>query len=421
LGDGSAASRLRLSSARRRIDAFIEQIDVLAASSFPHDDGKQALAAIRTHCQELRGRLDVHAGVRDDVIDRLCLSLLDDVANFTEILGFILRSTNVRNPFELHFIVKKLIAKALGEEVNLLISSEWAYEPFTYPMNIDQLPEFILIGTPAPESSNPLLIPLAGHEVGHSAWRMYECTLKYSSLANDQVALELQANETAAKDLQETAPLKALDRDRVINHCAADVMRQLEEIYCDLFGLYLFGHSFIAAFDYLLGPGFYDRVLEYPTDWRRIQILVEAADILEIEYDRAMTDHWTAALPRRADRAAAQIVDAATSALVPLIRDDLFKQLQACGITTLRQDVINQVKASFDRSEPYPERVELGEIISAGWLRLRELDEAEIEREEGEDDEDIEKKRSKSYKVLADLVLKTVEVAEYHDRVGDHA
>jgi hypothetical protein len=414
LGEGNAASRLRLSSARRRIDTFIEQIDVLAASSFPHDDGKRALAAIRAHCNELKRDLDVPDGVREDVVDRLCLTLLDKVANFTDILGFILRSTNVRNPFELHFIVKKLITKALSEEVNLLISSEWAYVPFTYPMSVDQLPGFILIGTPAPESSNPLLIPLAGHEVGHSAWRVFECTPEYSSLASDHVASELKANEQAAKDLLENAPLGELDRDRVINQCAADVMDQLEEIFCDMFGLYLFGHGFIAAFDYLLAPGGHDRDLGYPSDQQRMEILVEAANILFIEFDPAMADRWTNTLPRRADRAAAKIIDAATMALVPRVRDDLFEQFRRRGIEAPSQSVINEVRASFERGEPFPDRVELGEIISAGWLRLRELDDVVIS---DDDEEKKSAKRLKSYKVLADLVLKTVEVAEYHDRV----
>lgn len=418
MGEGSAASRLRLSSARRRIDAFIEQIDILAASSFPHDDGEQAIAAIRSHCKELQDDLELPSGVRDDVIDQLCLTLLDKVANFTEILGFILRSTNVRNPFELHYIVKKLVIQALGEDVSLLISSEWDYVPFTYPMNADQLPGSILIGTPAPESSNPLLISLAGHEVGHSAWRVYACSPKYAEAATTAVRRELKRNQKASLALLGKAPLGALDQERVINQCAGHVMQQLEEVFCDLFGLFLFGHAFVAAFDYLLGPGGYDRDLGYPSDRQRMAILAEAAAGLELKLDPAMVEHWTVTLPRRADRAEAEIVEAVTASIIPEMRTELFKKLALLGLNPPKDAVIEKVLASFGRGEPYSERVELGEIVSAGWRRLRELD---IMESPGADEEGRHRNRVKNYRVLADLVLKTVEVAEYHDRIAGHA
>lgn len=418
MDEDSVASRLRLSSARRRIDAFIEQIDILAASSFPHDDGKQALAAIRSNCKELQVDLDLPPGTRADVIDQLCLALLDKVANFTEILGFILRSTNVRNPFELHYIVKNLVIKALGEDVSLLISSEWAYVPFTYPMNADQLPGSILIGTPAPEASNPLLIPLAGHEVGHSAWRLYACSPKYAEAVTDAVKAELERNAKARLILLEAEPLGALGQERVINQCAGHVMQQLEEVFCDLFRLFLFGHAFIAAFDYLLGPGGYDRDLDYPSDKQRMATLADAAIGLQIKLDPAMIEHWTAAPPRRVDRAECEIIDAVMQSMIPTLKRELFDKLGTLGLLTPREEVIQNVRASFERGEPHPERVELGEIVSAGWLRIRELDIASCP---GEDDEEQQRNRVKSYKVLADLILKTVEVAEYHDRIASHA
>jgi hypothetical protein len=70
LEDLEEASRLRLSSARRRIHAFLEQIDLLATSSFPHDDGKAALQSIRLKCLELRGRLNVPASARPELVDQ---------------------------------------------------------------------------------------------------------------------------------------------------------------------------------------------------------------------------------------------------------------------------------------------------------------------------------------------------------------
>lgn len=418
MAEDSAASRLRLSSARRRIDAFIEQIDVLAASSFPHDDGKEALAAIRKHCTRLRADAELPSGVREELVDRQCLMLLDKVGNFTEILGFILRSTNVRNPFELHYVVKKLVRQALGEEVSLLISSEWAYVPFTYPMSVDQLPEAILIGTPAPESGNPLLIPLAGHEVGHSAWRVYACTPLYENTASEMVKIQLEESPNARRKLLDAAPLGELEEDRVINECADHVMKQLEEVFCDLFGLYLFGHAFVAAFDYLMGPGGHDRHLDYPSDGQRMSIMAKAAEILEIALDQTMLERWTSASPRHHDRSTAEIVDAVVLKMIPKVQADLFLNLKGRGLKVPNSTNVERVREAFARGEPCPERIELGEIISAGWLRLLELDDIEFDHE---DEENNRLKRDKSYKVLADLVLKTVEVAEYQDRTTSNA
>lgn len=420
MGDANAASRLRLSSARRRIDAFIEQIDVLAASSFPHDDGKKALAAIRSHFVELRQSLQLPEGVRQDVVEQLCITLLEEVASYTEILGIILRSTNIRNPFELHFVVKKLIARALGQELSLLISSEWSYVPFTYPMNIDQLPGFIMIGTPATEAGNPLLIPLAGHEIGHSAWRVFACAPRYADTVTARVAAELESNRKARDQLISNSPMGELDLARVTDQCAKHVMNQLEEVFCDLFGLYLFGSSYVAAFDYLLGPGGADRDLDYPSDSQRIAFIVDAARDLHIRLDETMTGHWTAAKARYNERAAGEIIDAVTMAMVPQIKADLFGELARRDLTLPRERVIEQVLAAFMRGEPYHERVELGEIVSAGWMRLRELDDIP-----GTDPDAggsaAEDQRMKACKALADLVLKTVEVAEYYDRVDANA
>lgn len=419
----SEASRLRLSSARRRIDAFIEQIDVLAASSFPHQDGEKALAAIRKHCKDLQSDLDVPPGVRADVVNQLCLTLLDKVDNLSAILGFILRSTNVRNPFELHYAVKGLIVRALGEkpqgeEVSLLISSEWSYVPFTYPMNVDQLPGSILIGTPAPESGNPLLIPLAGHEIGHSAWRVYAFRPRFTKDVGDAVEQEFGQNAKARKALQDADPLGALGQARLIDQCTEHVMQQLEEVFCDLFGLYLFGSAFVAAFDYLLGPGGHHRSLGYPSDQQRMKTLVAAAAELGIELEAAMIDDWSIASSNKSDEAAAEIVDAVMDRLIPQLRSNLFDELRKRGVTPPKQTVINKVREAFERGEPYPNRVELGETVSAGWLRLRELDVAPCR---GESEEDRHRERISSYKVLADLVLKTVEIAEYYDRIDGHA
>jgi hypothetical protein len=88
--------------------------------------------------------------------------------------GFLVRSTNVRNAFELYRPLLRLARDLLEPTVTpdqrrtrLVLSSEWEYSPLSYS-ELPDLPGVVLIGLPAPESSNPLLVPLAGHELGHS-------------------------------------------------------------------------------------------------------------------------------------------------------------------------------------------------------------------------------------------------------------
>ena len=53
------------------------------------------------------------------------------------------------------------------------------------------MPGFVLIGLPAQESSNPLLMPLAGHEMGHIVWDAENYSKQLSDLLLDQVVNEI--------------------------------------------------------------------------------------------------------------------------------------------------------------------------------------------------------------------------------------
>jgi hypothetical protein len=86
-------------------------------------------------------------------------------------LGLLLRSSNLRNAFEIYFPIKILSTELLEHNTCVVLSSEWEFSPFIYPVALDELPEFVFIGIPASECHNPLILPLAGHELGHVVWR----------------------------------------------------------------------------------------------------------------------------------------------------------------------------------------------------------------------------------------------------------
>lgn len=399
----SAASQLRLSSAKRRIASFIEQIDVLAESSFPHDDGKNVLKTIRAQFLDLVRLVDLPPTATDDLADRICVHVSEVISEYTEILGLVLRSTNVRNAFELHYVLKGLVERVLGQSTDMLISSEWAFVPFTYPVGIDLLPDVVLIGSPAPESENALIVPLAGHEIGHSAWRITNTEDVFAGRLIVAVDAAIAAKGGAGSGQEDDLVMRSsagVLRDR----CADFALHQIEEVYCDLIGLYLFGPSYLYAFDYLLGPGGPDRSLEYPSDAQRMEVLAQAADELGIDVDPAVRERWTRATCSADHRRLASIVDDAVATVVDDLKAHVLAYMRGLSFEPPAADGIDRVHAAFAVRQPYAERATLGEIISAGWKYLRAHgDLAETDQRD-------------SFKVLCDLIWKTIEVTEYLEK-----
>lgn len=399
----SAASQLRLSSARRRIDAFIEQIDTLRESSFPHDDGKRVLLAIRGKFVVIKQMLDLPPTASDAMADRVSFHISEVISEYTEILGLILRSTNVRNAFELHYVLKQMVEKVLGRPTDLLISSEWNFVPFTYPIGIELLPDVVLIGSPAPESENPLIVPLAGHELGHSAWRVTDAADGLADRLNAAVDVALEKHKrqletSLADDDLVSRSSEAVLRDR----CAAHALSQLEEIYCDIVGLYLFGPSYLYAFDYLLAPGGSDRSLDYPSDGKRMEILAATADKLGLPVDPAVRSQWAPTSVVIDQRRLTHVVDDVVAALLDTLIEHVEAFMAERGIIPPGEVAIQAILGAFNQRQPHSSQATLGEIISAGWKFLRAQDGLADQRD--------------TYKVLCDLIWKTVEVTEYLEK-----
>ena len=116
-----------------------------------------------------------------------CQRTLDELTRFLPVLGFVLRSTNVRTAFEIHGPLLRLTREFLGADTRLLVSSEWEYSPYTYSP-LPDFADFVLIGFPASESANPLVVPLAGHELGHSLWSSKRLQTDVSSAVTTSIA-----------------------------------------------------------------------------------------------------------------------------------------------------------------------------------------------------------------------------------------
>ena len=243
---------------RSQVDAFIAEIERIEGSEFPYAHSKDCVEETKKLFLANREALaEITPGSTRDSVELVCNAALSHIRQNLDLLGFLLRSTNVRNAFEAYGPLLRMAASALGPGTRLVISSEWTFSPFTY-VGVPHLPNTVLVGMPATESSNPLLLPLAGHEFGHSAWDIFGLVDDIPQRLEVAITNDIDTNwsslskffaETKKEDVATDLLARAF---WIVAWSWAN--RQCEEYFCDIFGLRLFGESFLHAFAYLLAP-----------------------------------------------------------------------------------------------------------------------------------------------------------------------
>jgi len=154
--------------AKQRYEAAIKEIEQLEQSEFPYAHIRDVLLDLKKLFQDQRNELNKLTPKSTPLIAKnACSQSLTYLFDYSPVLGFILNATNVRNSFEIYAPLLRLARCLLGSDTKLLLSSEWEYSPFVY-LPTNELPKCVIIGVPAFESTNPLLISLAGHELGHN-------------------------------------------------------------------------------------------------------------------------------------------------------------------------------------------------------------------------------------------------------------
>jgi hypothetical protein len=395
-------AKLRLASARRRIRALLSEIGTLEGSDFPHPDAESALQDIKRH---FLAHLDNIAEADDfslRTIQAICLNVAMQAELYLPVLGFILRSTNVRNAFELYDPLKHVVERTIGQDAKLIISSEWDFVPFTYPLSLDVLPKYVLVGGPATESANPLLVPLAGHEIGHSAWKHHELASTLEKPLTDAINKILAEHPTEAAELEEDFGPDYIGEIRDI------AFKQLEEVYCDIFGLFLFGESYAFAYEYYMFPGGEVRSLSYPPDEDRISYIAEASKWAGIALSKDVFVGWKRS-PDDPDGDANMdfVVDRALRTTVPGIFEHVQNLLMSVGVPRTDEAATRAIAESFGMHIPHKGGGNLADVITAGWRSLR-----------GKGGLSADDGAVAELSVLKEVMLKTIEVQEYNLRVG---
>lgn len=407
-----------LSYAIDRLQAFLEELRHVSESEFPYTDSKDALTLLQQRFEDRLTRLKAFdAKSNPDVVRNECALALQVLFVYLPLLGFILRSTNVRNAFEVFGPLLRLSRQFLdaptggGRPTQLLLSSEWDYSPLSYP-EIPELPGFVLIGLPASESSNPLLIPLAGHELGHAKWVKTTLEAQTTARAFDTAAQVVTRRWTdfvrflgvssAAKPADLTTDLYLLE---MWQSAVGWAVRQAEETFCDCVGVGIYGRSYLEAFAYLLSPGhLLGRSLLYPSMNARVANALQAARTYSVDtpanYATLFDDEQLPSLSA-ADQFRLEVADETLRALVPEIIKEAGDRLTQANITLPAVAEVTRIVDRYRVVVPAETAASLSAIVNAAW---RVTNDDTFWR----DIPQISDKRS----TLKELVLKNIEIFE---------
>jgi hypothetical protein len=406
-----------LHNSNQKIKNIQRTIDGLLDGDFPLESCRSALRKLQLTFEGLQTKLEKAVTLHDEaIISELTNNVNVKIYQVLPILGFILRSTNVRNAFELLEPLHRLAEAFLQGRPQLILSSEWDYVPFAYPQSLDDLRSYILIGLPASEAASALLMPLAAHELGHAVWR------NLGIGAGMQVRLQAHCEEQYVannarfrqifRDYNERDILSASVLPLSIEESAKYAARHAEEIFCDLFGYAIFGLSYLRAFAYILAPSAGVRDPKYPTNATRISIIYEIGEGEGALFPNLESLGFAHAPPtRRGDERLRFIVQMAENS-VSKIKGEIWSII----LNLVAKAKVQRPSDSNARHHvreiaipiPSPTPSCLGDIINAGWMRFDELVEAT------KDPNELWQKLDN----LNEILLKTIEVYEFRARVA---
>jgi hypothetical protein len=407
--------------ARQRLVAFRKELENIERSEFPYPAAERALERIKQAIDLQARTLDLlDEGSDLNTVKRYCKQQLTFLWDYLPFLGFILRSTNVRNAFEVYPPLQRLAWRILGPDAQLLLSSEWDYSPFIYTQ-VPLLPAFVFIGIPAHESGNPLVAPLAGHELGHVLWtEVVKKSLWYPSFIRRLKANILTKIRARWTEFHKFHPeiVRPEDLDTTLFATAAWepvfawAERQSEEYFCDFVGLRLFGESFLYAFAYLLSPVLEGRrALHCPNTLRRVRYQLQAAGQYGIDapadYEAWFEDRDESSEDDQREKFLVNLADSAADELAPELIAHTDSLLHQPGLPNWNDKgkrsehaaTVQRIYDDFALVAPAEKIGQIAHILNAAWkASLSGLPQvAEHSSEE----------------VLRELVLKSLDVLEF--------
>jgi len=407
--------------AKTRIAAALDEVERLRHSEFPDEHSRQAMSYL---ADIFRKRNNILAQFTDatmpDTARNESSVSLELLFTFVPIIGFILRSTNVRNAFEANAPLLRLAKQLIGSDTKLVLSSEWEFSPITYVSDA-RLPGFVLIGLPATESHNPLILPLTGHELGHSVWEVKGIGQSFEDKTRQGIVDEIK--------LKRWNDYKSLFPDYTQEDIEADwvcistwqpahgySILQAKEVFCDFMGLRLFAESYLHAFAYLLAPGIKDqRRLNYPNIKDRISHLIWAAKELNVAVPKDYESFFIADTESTEPTTAflISIADAVVSSIETDLLNEVKTLADALSIPKRNPERVNDITKHFSNwVVPTTSSDTLVDVVNAGWI-------CNLNKELWAQANGLQIKSEDRVRILHDLILKSLEVAEIKIRLKE--
>lgn len=406
-----------IESTVKKLSSVIELVEKLEDSDFPYDHSKNGLEFIKS---ELKLRLNALLGISQTsfqpLIKTQCKETLGYVYDVFRLIGFIVRSTDNRNSFELHGPFLRLVNKALGANSKLIISSEWDYSPYTFNSSyFSGMNDFVFIGMPASESLNELTIPLSGHELGHNIWRTNNLDSVFRDLVINKITDHIK-NDIFPE--YQTVFTEITEKDHVTNIIGQETwstawnwsMMQCQEVFCDCIGLLIFRESFLYSFSYLLAPGFPGRRPEnYLNVLDRIQSQIAISKMYGVTPPKDYIDIF-----EDSDEPNIQvhtlllsISDYVTKSLVNEIATKAQEIVVAKNLDEYSETSVQNIINRFSVGVPIYDNHSLTNILNAAWIFYND-------GYHGWKDKypDIGADRKRCRDMLTELVFKSIEISE---------
>jgi hypothetical protein len=413
------SDKIRSSIVNSKLEKLIQQFKLILTDDFPYGDSKAAAGLLKLRAEKLRKQAEDFGRFSSATQKQFGFKVNYVLESFSHISGMITRSGTMRNAFELYSPFKKICQAFFEEKIQLVLSSEWNYIPFTYPMNLQELPDLIIIGLPSSESNNVLIFPSAAHELGHSIWLKEELTERYSNGVYTAVEKELRRNPTimdflspgiGGKDFNETLFSKQMIEE-FLSGAVESCHRQMEELFCDFIAIKLFGKSYLLAFQYLVAPGDASlRSVQYPDTKARViimeRVIVESGGMLtgfanEFVEDRHHAAHSYHAFLLR-------VADAVRSAYVDELLKIAAEFVSRAGLAGVSEENVSRALKNFESGIPFDGEASLGDLITAAWDVFL-------------NDKVVTKGSGSHHKIsyISDLVLKSAEAQEFKRSMQD--
>jgi hypothetical protein len=388
----------------------------LRRGDFPQEHSRECLLGIeKLFVDQLRNLDGIDAHTSPGVQKAVCLNANMIIFRFHSLLGFVLRSTNIRNSFEIFDPLLRISRLLLGHNAKLVLSSEWNFSPFTFSQVFPELPGFVFIGLPASESNNALIIPAAGHELGHTVWR----------IGNFISQIELQLRPLVVQYYSDkwTEFQACFNNKFDKNKLTTDMLlisywtpasnlalSQTEEVFCDFLGVRLFGECLLNSFEYLIAPNVgRARHPSYPEIAKRAQFMTECARAVGA---RELTDFATRFFEvplnlSRAEKFVLAASDWATEQIVPELIKKVKEFADGLGVPHFDAKNVDSVYNDFKDVHPASDDVCFADIVNAAWRAYLTPDfwpETTVPSE-------------RKFEVISELAFKSIEVLEYQTRM----